>query len=143
MQNLDSSALRSENRQRYYNIWQQYKANEPLEGEEKVIAELMALHKDWYHFWESTDFERTFNPETDEFNPFLHITFDTIIMNQINNKEPEQTRFSYNKLTARGDSHLGAIHKIAAVFTEEFFPVIKYQKEFNNKRYVRRLKELK
>jgi Domain of unknown function (DUF1841) len=139
MQNIDPSG----NRKRYYNIWRRYKSSEPLEGEESTIAELMALHKDWYHFWESPDFERTFDPETDEFNPFLHITFDTIVMNQIKNKEPEQIRFTYNKLTARGDSHLEAIHKIAYVFTQEFFPVMKDQKEFNNKRYIRKLKELK
>jgi Domain of unknown function (DUF1841) len=143
MGNLDLSFLRSENREHFHNIWQRYKTSESLEGEESTIAELMALHKDWYHFWESTDFKQEFSPETDEFNPFLHITLDTIIMNQINNRDPEQTRFTYNKLTARGDSHLDAIHKIAAVFVEEFFPVMKYQKEFNNKKYIRKLKELK
>ena len=143
MQNIDLSSLRIDNRQRYYNVWHKYMNNEPLEGEESTIAELMALHKDWYHFWDSTDFEKQFNPDTDEFNPFLHIALDTVIMNQINNKAPEQTRFTYNKLTARGDSHLEAIHKIAYIFAQKFFPVMKHYKEFNNKRYIRKLKELK
>jgi hypothetical protein len=64
-------------------------------------------------------------------------------MNQINERNPEQARYTYNKLTARGDSHLDAIHKMALVFTEEIFPVMKYQKEFNNRRYTCKLKELK
>jgi hypothetical protein len=139
----DLSALSSKNRERYYEIWQKYKANENLEGEESTIAGLMALHKDWYSYWESTDFKRKFDPAADEFNPFLHITFDTIIMNQINANNPQQTKFTYNKLTARGDSHLEAIHKIASVFAEEFFPVMKKEKEFNERRYNRRLKALK
>lgn len=142
MENLDSSILKSENRKLYYEIWQKYKANEELEGEESTIAGLMALHKDCYDYWESTDFDREFDPDT-EFDPYLHITFDTIIMNQINAGDPEQARFTYNKLIARGDSHLEVIHKMAYVFVDELFPVIKHKKEFNNKRYIRKLKELK
>jgi hypothetical protein len=46
MQNLDLSAPGPNNRKHYYDIWQMYKANEPLEGEESTLAELMALHKD-------------------------------------------------------------------------------------------------
>ena len=143
MENLDSSLLNTYHRRKLYEIWQKYKANESLEDEESTITELMALHKDWYHFWESTDFDYKFDPNVDEFDPFFHITLDTIVMNQINQRNPEQTRFTYNKLTARGDSHLDAIHKIAAVFAEEFFPVMKHGKEFNSKRYIRKLKELK
>jgi hypothetical protein len=142
MQRLDPESLNLQNRKRYYEIWQKYKNKEQLEGEENTIAELMALHKDWYHFWESTDFDYKFTPDVDGFDPFLHVTMDTIIMNQINSREPEQASFTYNKLTARGDSHLEAIHKMAYMFTEEFFPVMKYGKTFNNKRYRRKLKEL-
>ncbi len=143
MENFNAESLNFENRKHYYEIWQKYKAKEALEEEESTIAELMALHKEWYHFWESTDFDYKFTPEVDEFDPFLHIVFDTVIMNQINIRDPEQVRFTYNKLTARGDSHLEAIHKIALILTEEFFPVMKHGKEFNNKRYVRKLKELR
>ena len=143
MQKLNLSSLSSPNREKLFNIWQAYKSGVQLEGEEKTIAELMALHEDWYHYWDSTDFDRKFDPETDQVNPFLHLSFDTIIMNQINNKDPEQARFTYNKLTARGDTHLEAVHKMSAVFVEEFFPVMKEEKEFNEKRYVRRLKDLK
>jgi hypothetical protein len=142
MQNSDLSIPKSETRKHYYKIWQKYKARETLKGEEKTIVDLMALHKDWYHFWDSTDFDREFDPDT-EINPFIHITLDNIITNQINNRKPEQANFTYNKLTARGDSHLEAIHKIAYVFALEFFPVMKEGKTFNDKRYIWKLKNLK
>ncbi|NLT49564.1 MAG: DUF1841 family protein [Ignavibacteria bacterium] len=132
-----------ENRRMYYEIWQRYKAGEELEGEEKTTAELMAQHTDWYDFWESTDFDKEFDPETNEFNPFLHLVFDTIITNQINENSPKQARFTYNKLTARGYSHLDAIHRMAGIFLEEFFPVMKYGKVFNEEAYASKLKGLK
>ena len=143
MNDFDLSANRLEERKRYYNIWQRYKNNELLEGEDDNIAGLMALHKDWYGYWDSTDFEREFNLHIDELNPFLHITFDSVIMNQINNSDPEQARDTYNKLTAGGDSHLEAIHKMVDIFLSEYWEIMRYRKKFNLKRYTRKLKELK
>lgn len=78
-----------------------------------------------------------------DFNPYVHIAFDTIVMNQIDNNDPPQTRFTYNKLTAWGYSHLEAIHEIAKIFLKEFYIMQKSNKDINVKRYAGRLKELK
>jgi hypothetical protein len=138
MMDTDNPLSENHNRKFYSDIWQKYKNNEDLAGEESKMADLMALHKDWYKYWESPeDFDYT------EFNPFAHLTFDTIILNQIDNNDPPQAKLTYNKLTSRGLSHLEAIHEIASVFAEEFFNTFKLNKTFNVKRYSGRLKELK
>ncbi len=127
-----------DNRKTLCDIWQKYKKNEELVGEENNLAGLMALHKDWYEYWESP-----LDDSEMELNPYLHIAFDTIIMNQIDSDDPQQARFTYNKLTARGCSHLEAIHEMAGVFLKEFYDMQKSGKDFNLKRYTGRLRELK
>ena len=78
-----------------------------------------------------------------EFSPFAHIAFDTIVMNQINDNNPPQAKLTYNNLTMHGDSHLEAIHKIANIFLQEYWEVMKHHKVFNDKRYIDKLKRLK
>lgn len=72
----------------------------------------------------------------------MHISFDSIVVNQINSNSPKQTGFTYNKLRAQGDSHLDAIHKIASVIAENLWDIMKYGKEFNEKKYIRQLKRI-
>lgn len=135
--------LQNQDREKLYHIWQKFKNGEKLDGEEKIIGELMALHKEFYSYWDSTDFDYVFSPETDEVNPFLHLMLDNIVMNQITENDPPQSKFTYNKLTARGDSHLEAIHKIASVIAEEIWYIMKEKKPFNKKLYINKLKKLK
>lgn len=135
--------VRELSRSQYYDIWQHVKEGKTLEGEEKIIGDLMALHKEFYSYWDSTDFDYEFTPEHNEVNPFMHLMLDTIVMNQITANDPPQTKFTYNKLTARGDSHLEAIHKIASVVVKEIWTIMQEGKPFNEKYYVHKLKELK
>ena len=58
MDGLNFSVQESDNRKLYYEIWQRYKSGVKLDGEENVIAELMALHKDFYQYWNSADFNK-------------------------------------------------------------------------------------
>lgn len=142
MKDFDLSEIRELNRKKYYNIWQLVKAGETLKGEDQIIGELMKQHEEYYSEWESTDFEYEYDPET-EANPFMHIMIDTIVMNQMAKNDPRQTRLTYNKLTARGYSHLEAIHKIDLVIAEEIWEIITNRKVFNENNYITKLKKLK
>lgn len=143
MEKFNLSEIRELSRQQCYDIWKRYNAGEPLEGEEKIIAELMYQHEEYYDAWSSTDFDYEYSPEKDAVNPFLHLAVDTIVMNQITNNDPPQTRFTYNKLTAQGYSHLEAIHKIAYVVIKEIWNIIHENRPFDEKKYVNELKKLK
>ena len=140
--NEELKELKSFSREHLHAIWQSYKAGEMLEGEDKVTAELMDLHPEYYDDWNSTNFDREFDPENDV-NPFLHITFDIIIMNQINANDPPQAKFTYNKLVARGYNHIEVIHRMGSILLEEYWGVMNLGKSFNVKSYSRKLKNLK
>lgn len=141
MEEFNLNGLNSLSREHYYNIWQRVKAGEKLEGEEKIIGDLMWQHEEYYNEWDSTDFERDFDPETDV-NPFVHIMIDSIVITQISKNDPPQTRFTYNLLIAKGHSHLEAIHKIDSVVVEEIWALMKEGREFNEKQYIAKLKRL-
>lgn len=133
MQNNFLTEMREHSRERYYEIWQKVKAGEELEGEEKIIGELMEQHEEYYEHWDSTNFNYEYDPEKDEVNPFMHLMLDTIVMKQLTANEPKQTKFIYNKLTAQGDTHLEAIHKIAYIAAEQIWEIMQEGKEFNEK----------
>ncbi|MGD8779666.1 MAG: DUF1841 family protein [Ignavibacteria bacterium] len=143
MDGINMDEFRSFTRKEYYEIWQKVKAGEELDGEEKIIGELMEQHEEFYDDWDSTDFDYEYDPEIDEVNPFLHIMMDTIVMKQITTNDPPQTRFTYNKLTARGNSHLEAVHKIATVVANEIWNIMHEEREFDEKSYIWELKQLK
>jgi hypothetical protein len=142
MENIDFSELGAISREIYYDIWQRVNASEELWGEEKIIGELMLQHKEYYDEWNSTDFDYEYDPDT-EVNPFLHIAVDTIVMNQMTQNDPPQTKLTYERLVNKGDSHLEAIHKIAAVIVEEIWYILKYKRMFDEKSYIAKLKKLK
>ncbi|VAX21756.1 hypothetical protein MNBD_IGNAVI01-2198 [hydrothermal vent metagenome] len=133
--------LNALSREQYHDIWERTNAGTLLDEEEKVIGELMKQHKEFYKDWDSTDFDYEYDIDT-EVNPFMHIALDSIVVNQINGNNPKQSRFTYNKLRARGDSHLDAIHKIASVVLENLWEIMKYRKEFNEKKYIKQLKRI-
>ncbi len=128
-------------REHFHFIWNAINSGDELEGEDKVIGELMQQHPEFYDDWNSTDFGYKYDPES-EVNPFLHISLDAIVVNQLNNNDPKQTRITYNKLRREGDSHLDAVHKIAAVLVDEIWNIMRCGREFDERRYVRKLKRL-
>lgn len=126
-----------------FDIWSRAKLGEPLEGEEEVVAELMQLHTDFHDTWDNADklLEHEYDPDKDV-NPFLHIAIDTIIVNQITQNDPPEVNRAYDRLCKRGTSRLDAIHMIDSVFTEELWPVLKYNRPFNNESYIKKVKKL-
>jgi Domain of unknown function (DUF1841) len=41
-------ALRDQNQERFYEIWTRMNSGYPLEGDEKIIGELMRAHPEYY-----------------------------------------------------------------------------------------------
>ncbi|MFA4923939.1 MAG: DUF1841 family protein [Ignavibacteriaceae bacterium] len=142
MEDFNLNEFRPLSRKNYHDIWRRVKDGKELEGEEKIIGDLMKQHVEFHAEWESTDFEYEYDHET-EVNPFMHIMIDTIVMNQVTKNDPPQTRFTYNKLTAKGYSHLEAIHKIDSVVVEEIWGIMKNGRTFDEKKYAAKLKGLK
>jgi hypothetical protein len=117
--------LQQLSRLQIFNIWKQHKSGGQLEGEEKVLAELMQAHPEYHETWDNADksADKEYDPETDV-NPFAHLAIDVAVINQINQQSPIEVSRAYRRLRDKGLGHLDGIHTIDRVFVEELWPVL-------------------
>lgn len=129
-------------RRRIFEIWQKVKRNEPLEGEDKIYADLMQQHDEWHNTWEFAELlEEHEHHELDQ-NPFVHIAFDAVIVNQVTADEPKGIHDIYKRLRQRGLPHLDALHEIAGVFATEFYEISRGRHPYSDERYMQELRKL-
>ena len=139
--------FRSANREHLHSLWEKAKNNE-LDGlgdEDRRLAEAMLLHEDeFFNAFEFADVlhDREFDPDTDV-NPFLHITIQTAVENQLAAKDPIEVFQFYNAMRKKKCSHHDTIHLIGAILVPLMFDTMKHQKPFDNDRYVSMLKKYK
>ena len=123
------------NREHMLQIWQAAKAGnmDILDDEEKEFAEIMLQHEEEYgdHFsGKAHKPGYQYDPDK-EVNPFLHITFHSIIENQINLRKPIEVFQFYNAMIGKKMDPHDVIHLLASAFTPFLFDVMKYKNEFN------------
>lgn len=85
--------------------------------EERRLAELMLEHQDeYFNQFEMADVlgDHQFDPESGT-DPFLHITFHTIVENQLEAKDPIEVYQFYNSMRKKKVSHHDTIHLIGAI----------------------------
>lgn len=138
--------LRSLNRQRMYEIWQQAKTGnlESLSEEAQLIGKLMLEHEEYHNHFEFADAleDYQFDPEN-SVNPFLHITIHVVVENQLKLKEPIEAYQFYNSMRKKKVSHHETIHLIGNILGPLLFQVLKRNEPFDNNLYKRLLKKYK
>ena len=77
-----------------------------------------------------------------ETNKILREQILSIIENQIRDNDPPETNISFNRLTKSGYSEIESKQLIGQCLSIELFDVIKNNKSFNEKRYIKNLKNL-
>lgn len=127
-------------------IWEAAKTgqSDALSEEDALLAKIMLEHEDeYFNEFETADItERDYDPDY-ESSPFLHITFHTIVENQLKAKDPiEVYQFYLAMLNKKADRH-DVIHMIGNIFSHFMFYVLKYGQPFDEKAYRRALKILK
>lgn len=122
-------------------IWETAQRDNSLEGEDAQLADIMRQHTEWHHLWAHIDELSDAAVEEGGVNPIVHILMHQVVLNQINGVLPP-ARTTYDALIASGLDWHEAIHRIAAVFSEEFWAVVKFKKLFDEAKYLRHLKEL-
>jgi len=75
-------------------------------------------------------------------NPYLQAAFLETVDNQLADNDPPETRETFERLIAQGNSEDDAKIYIAQAISVEVFDIMKYQKEFDLDRYLRNLKRL-
>lgn len=113
------SEMRRFNREHMHMIWEVAKTGDldVLGAEERRIAEAMLEHQDeYFNQFEMADVlaDHEYDPES-ETNPFLHVTFHTIVENQLEARDPIEVYQFYNSMRKKKVSRHDTIHLIGAI----------------------------
>ncbi len=81
---------REEIRQFFIEVWNKFRAQQPLEPLEKIIAGILREHPEYHSILEDKDtaLERDYLPELGESNPFLHMGMHIAIQEQLATNRP-------------------------------------------------------
>ncbi len=75
-------------------------------------------------------------------NPYLHDAIMSIVENQLSENNPVETRETLDRLMLEGWSEENSLKLIGQCVVVELFGVMKYKAKFNEKRFIRNLKNL-
>jgi len=139
--------MRRLNREHIHMIWQVAKSGDldVLDGEERRIGEVMLEHQDeYFNQFEMADVlgDHEFDPES-ETDPFLHITFHTIVENQLDAREPVEAYQFYNSMRKKKVSRHDAIHLIGAILAPLILSIMQQKSPFDLENYKALLKKYK
>ncbi|HHJ20217.1 MAG TPA: hypothetical protein ENJ84_10420 [Gammaproteobacteria bacterium] len=72
----------------------------------------------------------------------LRTALFSVIDQQIQDNTPPETKITYNRLIASGESHEDAYRLIGSVVTTEIFSVLKEGREYDEQAYIQALQAL-
>ncbi len=99
---------REQARRFFFETWQRYRANEPLEGAARTALEVILLHPEYHPMLEDPgrNLDRDWGPDSGENNPFLHLSLHLAIEEQLAMGQPFGLREVFDALvTSSRDAH--------------------------------------
>jgi len=99
---------RNQMRQYFQTCWQKFRAEQPLEPLEALIAGVVADHPEYHALIESDDsaLEKDYTPEDGQTNPFLHMGMHISIREQVQTDRPPGIKTAHEQLSNKlGDTH--------------------------------------
>ena len=105
---------RNQMRQMYVDAWRKYRAAEPMQPLEQLIADIIAMHPEYHAMLEQTEsvLDKDFHPGLGQQNPFLHMGMHIAIREQLSTDRPEGIVTAYNKLITKTKDHHEAQHHV-------------------------------
>ncbi len=132
-----------DNQWRFTTIARKRQRAVPLEGEDALISEAMALHPELDPLWELGELSATPQEVNGQVvNPFIHTALHVLIEKQLTDKSPPETVETLGALLRRGVDRHEAVHAIAAVYAELYFTTFRRGQHFEETSYVELLKLL-
>lgn len=135
---------RSQLRKVYFQSWDKFKNNRPMEPMESVIATLINLHPEYHDFFDNLEQnqDRDFTPETGQTNPFLHLGMHISIQEQLGTQRPPEIVSLYQSLCQKtGDAH-EAEHRMMDCLGEMLWMAQKNQQAPDETTYLECIKKL-
>ncbi len=105
---------REEARRFLTGAWAKHRAGQPLEGLEKTVVGIVALHPEYHALIEdpARNLERDWAPESGQTNPFLHLSLHLAVAEQLAIDQPPGIRAEFVRLRAlKADEH-AALHAL-------------------------------
>ncbi len=134
---------RNELRQVYLTCWQLKKNNLPMDPMQEVIANIVELHPEYHHLFESDDsIDKDFSAETGESNPFLHMSMHIALHEQISTNRPDGINDLYQKLCILYSGQHDAEHAMMECLGEALWLAQRNQMAPDEDRYLECLKKL-
>ena len=123
----------------FYNAWQKYKNQQPLEAFEYQLISVIEQHPE-YHALLSQAPKETQTYALEE-NPFFHLSLHLAILDQIKLNRPHGVKIIYDNLIAQiGDPHK-VIHKMMTCLAEVMWEAQKRGNMPDENEYLKKLKE--
>ena len=105
---------RRQARELFFNTWEKYRSERPLEGLESTALEVILLHPEYHALLDERErnIERDYAPESGRLNPFLHLSLHLSIAEQLAIDQPPGISGLFAALASKfGDRH-EALHTI-------------------------------
>lgn len=136
--------LREATRGHIRSVWARSGLSQPvLNDEDRVLLAVMQMHPEYYELWAKLDQVSDEEIERDGTNPILHIMIHHTLENQLTLAQPPEVVKTMERLLKRGKSRHEALHEIGGALTQELFDILKYDRPFNQRRYLRNLRRLR
>ena len=135
---------RNQLRRFYFQSWDKFKKQLPMEPMESIIASFIKQHPEYHDFFDNIEQnqDRDFSPEMGQTNPFLHLGMHISIQEQISTQRPAEIVHLYQSLCSRtGDPH-EAEHLIMDCLGEMLFNAQKNQQAPDENAYLECLRKL-
>jgi hypothetical protein len=91
----------------YRQCWQKRRRQEPLQGLELLVAQVVEQHPEYHALLADEDaLQRDFPVEDGQINPFLHMGMHITLAEQLNSDRPAGIRALQHRITLKtGDAH--------------------------------------
>ncbi|HZR46395.1 MAG TPA: DUF1841 family protein [Candidatus Manganitrophaceae bacterium] len=135
--------LTTQNRARFFEIWQKAKANLPLEGEEALFAEIMLEHREHHPLFNLGEAAMQIDfAARRETNPFLHTSLHAVVEQQLAARLPAETEQALLSLLGRGESRHDAVHRIGGILAQVIHDAVTRNKPIDEGDYISKLRGL-
>lgn len=96
----------------FVELWEKYRAGQPLAGVETIALEVVLAHPEYHALLADRDgaLARDWRPEGGQINPFLHLSMHLAIEEQLSIDRPTGIRDAFERLLAARGDRQAALH---------------------------------
>jgi hypothetical protein len=135
--------MRQASRQYLRTVWEMAGSDQTLlSDEDKVLLEVMQMHPEYYDLWDRIDEVTEEELEETGHNPVMHVLVHQTVENQIAAGDPPETAQTLERLMNQGQSRHEALHQIGSVVADEIYEMLKSERTYDNRLYVKKLQRL-